>query len=169
MGDSKKGVRLIPREVEPSQQFDLFSELVTEKCDVLSNTFHLWNIIPRYIFTPQFQTELRDKQGKADPYTYSFEHHQSQKKYEITYAPVPIKQKGGKFLACFPGAAEELVEEALVRLLTLRNGGSVHDVARSETWVEFSLGSIKRELESCLLYTSPSPRDATLSRMPSSA
>ena len=26
-----------------------------------------------------------------------------------------------------------------------------------------------RERESCLLYTSPSPRDATLSRMPSSA
>ena len=25
------------------------------------------------------------------------------------------------------------------------------------------------QLESCLLYTSPSPRDATLSRMPSSA
>ena len=31
--------------------------------------------------------------------------------------------------------------------------------------VEASLG----RLESCLLYTSPSPRDATLSRMPSSA
>ena len=27
----------------------------------------------------------------------------------------------------------------------------------------------KEEDESCLLYTSPSPRDATLSRMPSSA
>ena len=26
-----------------------------------------------------------------------------------------------------------------------------------------------RDLKSCLLYTSPSPRDATLSRMPSSA
>ena len=26
-----------------------------------------------------------------------------------------------------------------------------------------------REIEHCLLYTSPSPRDATLSRMPSSA
>ena len=27
----------------------------------------------------------------------------------------------------------------------------------------------KTEIETCLLYTSPSPRDATLSRMPSSA
>ena len=28
---------------------------------------------------------------------------------------------------------------------------------------------VSRALETCLLYTSPSPRDATLSRMPSSA
>ena len=31
------------------------------------------------------------------------------------------------------------------------------------------LNALKREAEDCLLYTSPSPRDATLSRMPSSA
>ena len=31
------------------------------------------------------------------------------------------------------------------------------------------LGDIKGSFTSCLLYTSPSPRDATLSRMPSSA
>ena len=30
-------------------------------------------------------------------------------------------------------------------------------------------GLINEDLRSCLLYTSPSPRDATLSRMPSSA
>ena len=29
--------------------------------------------------------------------------------------------------------------------------------------------SVSRELDSCLLYTSPSPRDGLLSRMPSSA
>ena len=36
---------------------------------------------------------------------------------------------------------------------------------------QFQLSSYKRLLDiySCLLYTSPSPRDATLSRMPSSA
>ena len=28
---------------------------------------------------------------------------------------------------------------------------------------------LSRQLKDCLLYTSPSPRDATLSRMPSSA
>ena len=32
-----------------------------------------------------------------------------------------------------------------------------------------SLQEFEKELSNCLLYTSPSPRDATLSRMPSSA
>ena len=32
----------------------------------------------------------------------------------------------------------------------------------------FSISN-KKEIDNCLLYTSPSPRDATLSRMPSSA
>ena len=39
-------------------------------------------------------------------------------------------------------------------------------------WVFKSLETLKKELSDykiCLLYTSPSPRDATLSRMPSSA
>ena len=43
---------------------------------------------------------------------------------------------------------------------------------RGETWAE--IGALRdaiqaRPYDACLLYTSPSPRDATLSRMPSSA
>ena len=34
---------------------------------------------------------------------------------------------------------------------------------------EFDFEQIRELLRTCLLYTSPSPRDATLSRMPSSA
>ena len=35
--------------------------------------------------------------------------------------------------------------------------------------VESHLGKLVHDIDTCLLYTSPSPRDATLSRMPSSA
>ena len=35
-------------------------------------------------------------------------------------------------------------------------------------WKQFS-SNIMKEIEDCLLYTSPSPRDGLLSRMPSSA
>ena len=40
------------------------------------------------------------------------------------------------------------------------------DVADKESE---SVSAVYNEFSSCLLYTSPSPRDATLSRMPSSA
>ena len=44
------------------------------------------------------------------------------------------------------------------------------DKSRSFQGSDFSYEDLSgRELDSCLLYTSPSPRDATLSRMPSSA
>ena len=36
-------------------------------------------------------------------------------------------------------------------------------------WEESPIDVLKEHGEFCLLYTSPSPRDATLSRMPSSA
>ena len=35
--------------------------------------------------------------------------------------------------------------------------------------IERNIEALAAELESCLLYTSPSPRDRSLSRMPSSA
>ena len=48
------------------------------------------------------------------------------------------------------------------------------DAAISQITDNFGKGSVmklgeKRAMDICLLYTSPSPRDATLSRMPSSA
>ena len=42
------------------------------------------------------------------------------------------------------------------------------DNAESKLY-DVTQGNIKKSSETCLLYTSPSPRDATLSRMPSSA
>ena len=38
-----------------------------------------------------------------------------------------------------------------------------------EDTVETDLNEVFKDIDGCLLYTSPSPRDATLSRMPSSA
>ena len=42
-----------------------------------------------------------------------------------------------------------------------------YDFRDTGTFISYSENTIT--LKSCLLYTSPSPRDATLSRMPSSA
>ena len=46
--------------------------------------------------------------------------------------------------------------------------GKVFNPATGEQSAEVKLATTK-DVNTCLLYTSPSPRDATLSRMPSSA
>ena len=52
---------------------------------------------------------------------------------------------------------------------TLWGSGKLQEAALEIRRCQASLVITDRELTPCLLYTSPSPRDATLSRMPSSA
>ena len=70
-------------------------------------------------------------------------------------------------------ATNALLEGAGASLLLLTNAG-----LRDQLWIGdqhrddlFALEQPRRPFlaQTCLLYTSPSPRDATLSRMPSSA
>ena len=50
------------------------------------------------------------------------------------------------------------------------NSGAVYEIGLdAKKKIEEATESIRDSLGICLLYTSPSPRDATLSRMPSSA
>ena len=60
-------------------------------------------------------------------------------------------------------------------MLAVLNSGNDSDDARAllENYRDFEVGFLQEDrglkVSLCLLYTSPSPRDATLSRMPSSA
>ena len=56
-------------------------------------------------------------------------------------------------------------------LLSSPNGAQTEDVVALNrlAWFHLQRNKPAAALRSCLLYTSPSPRDATLSRMPSSA
>ena len=63
------------------------------------------------------------------------------------------------------GADDYVVKPFSVRELALRVSTVLKRKEKQEETTKISLGDI----EICLLYTSPSPRDATLSRMPSSA
>ena len=58
---------------------------------------------------------------------------------------------------------------ALDTYLQMETLGAVGDVSGIDSITELVTLSIVDQRTSCLLYTSPSPRDATLSRMPSSA
>ena len=57
---------------------------------------------------------------------------------------------------------------SLVNVILTSNKNDNTNIALS-TKIENALDFVVDEVKSCLLYTSPSPRDATLSRMPSSA
>ena len=76
------------------------------------------------------------------------------------------------------GETEE--EESFINIksdnLTNHNASSIREnLIKSGLWTSFrtrpfsKIPKINSDPKSCLLYTSPSPRDATLSRMPSSA
>ena len=63
-----------------------------------------------------------------------------------------------------------------LRVNTLKDASGNNSIATSfvaqgsaKAWVNFNGTGTIAARDSCLLYTSPSPRDATLSRMPSSA
>ena len=78
-----------------------------------------------------------------------------------TYRPGPVRRKtidkpdGGQRLLGIPNIIDRLIQQAIVQVLT-----PLFDPNFSESSYGF---------RPCLLYTSPSPRDRTRSRMPSSA
>ena len=59
--------------------------------------------------------------------------------------------------------------ENRVKLLLRENTVFEHQIINAATRSESLLGDLGRSLVTCLLYTSPSPRDKRQSRMPSSA
>ena len=133
-----------PVTAEKSVQFDLFKQFVTNNEAEVSNTVELWDTIPKYFFTPHLARKLRNQTGHADPYDWKFSH-QGQD-CTIRIQPAMIEQPDGTFKAFFPSVTEELVEEALKKIMTDQNYG-LHSVDRKETWVRFTLRMIRKELK----------------------
>ena len=73
------------------------------------------------------------------------------------------------------GSPEQLANRRQqLRQQTVEQHRLLRRLADEQSQIEAELGVLERDEqallgEACLLYTSPSPRDATLSRMPSSA
>ena len=85
---------------------------------------------------------------------------------------IPITVNGAKFLEDELLKLKDEVRPRIVNdIATAREHGDLKENAEYHAAKEeqaFVEGRIQ-EIESCLLYTSPSPRDRSLSRMPSSA
>lgn len=142
--EKKSRNRKPPKETDKSAQLNLFSQFVANDKNRVSNTVEIWESIPKYFFTPGRVRKLRTHTGHADPYKWEYKYNDAACAVKIQ--PALIEQDDGSYKACFPGITEELVEEALKKILTIRNHG-MHDADNSETWVRFSLSMIYRELK----------------------
>ena len=63
------------------------------------------------------------------------------------------------------------LKEWKISIADAKNGGKIKTIKKIEKGLSIrdKVFHLANQVEICLLYTSPSPRDATLSRMPSSA
>jgi hypothetical protein len=133
-----------PRSPAKSLQLDLWSQFVANDASEVSNTVEIWESIPKYFFTPAQIKKLRTSAGHADPVKWNYEHNGNF--FTVKIQPALIEQDNGSYLAYFPSVTEELVEEALKKILTLQNS-VIHDVQNEETWVIFTLSMVHRELK----------------------
>ena len=93
--------------------------------------------------------------------------------------------KNVSIIVTYPGASPLEVEEGIVLKIednlkglegvervtstSSENSGSINVEIEKGKDIDFMLLEVKNAVDSCLLYTSPSPRDKRQSRMPSSA
>jgi len=141
--EDKKLVNTPPTTPKKSIQFDLFSQFCANDHAEVSNAVEIWDSIPKYFFTPRQIEKLRTGSGHADPFTWDY--HYNNAAFSVRIQPALIEQPDGSYRAFFPGVTEELVEEALKKILADQTYG-FHDVSNTETWVRFTLNMIKREL-----------------------
>lgn len=125
-------------------QLELFSQFISNEPENMSNSVNFWENIPKYFFTPKLMEKIREPNGLAKPYKWEFEHQGVS--CAIKIQPALIEQEDGSYKAYFPGVTEELVEEALKKILTDQRYG-LHDPGAYETWVRFTLRMISKELK----------------------
>lgn len=132
-----------PEKNVKSIQFDLFKQFVTNNQSEVSNSIDIWESIPKYFINEKQAQKLRYSDGLAQ--SFKWEYHYNNTLYMVKITPAQIEQENGKEKAFFPGPTEELVEEALKKILTDQSLG-LHVPNEYETWVKFTLKMIYKEL-----------------------
>ena len=97
---------------------------------------------------------------------------------------VAVTNRGQLVPCCWMDQREVLSHPEMIKMLKVSNVAdydTIDEILLTDEWQEFAKNLEQRNLEkimpvciihcakSCLLYTSPSPRDRSISRMPSSA
>jgi len=141
----KKNKKKPPNTSIQSVQFDLFRQFISNNASGVSNSVESWEGIPKYFLTPRQVSKLRTESGHADPYKWEYVVNKNVTN-TIKIQPALVEQDDGSYKAFFPGVTEEIIEEALKRILAEQQLG-IHDPEKSETWVRFSLSMLHRELK----------------------
>ena len=148
--------------LEPREHF-LFLPLLYE---LLSAELKRWEIAPRYseLLAGSGVVWIQERAARIDRANRTITTDSGR---QLPYSSAVIASGGQLETYGVPGVREHAI-----------GFRSLEDVAQIQGWIEQlntkqsplqRIGIVGAGASGCLLYTSPSPRDATLSRMPSSA
>jgi hypothetical protein len=127
-------------------QLNLFQNLLCntdEEREQLSHAMELWDSTPRYSFNRKAMNKARVNGQYLDPQKLDFHYRGSV--YTLTASPAYLEDSDGVFRHYFPGATEELVEEAL-RKLAIEKQAGYFDKPNYRSGVLFSLYELRQEL-----------------------
>jgi hypothetical protein len=142
-----KAIALLTKAEFQNVQLDLFQRFLcnTElEHDQLSNTFDLWDSVPRYSVSRQAMTKQRTGKGFLGLLKIDFNYKRMFLKAIIQ--PARIEEQGGTTQDYYPSANEELVEDALRKIATVQNNG-YFDRQNYRSGVVFTLHVLRQELK----------------------
>jgi hypothetical protein len=114
-----------------------------EERDRLSNAIDLWDSVPRYSVNRKAANRARANGEFPEAYVTTF-HHRG-RAYGCTITPASVKDLDGVRGYFYPGATEELVEDALRKLATDQHSG-FFDKPNYRSGVVFSMYALREEL-----------------------
>lgn len=110
----------------------------------LSNTFDLWDSVPRYTISRQAMLKMRTDNGFLDLLKIDFNYRGASLKAIIQ--PARIEEADGSAQDYYPSANEELIEDALRKIAAEQNYG-YFDKPNYKSGVVFTLYMLREELK----------------------
>jgi len=147
--DPSKGKLVIPPQEADfaGQQLDLFRTFLyngDDERDRLSNTFDLWDSVPRYAVSRQQMDKVRKTKGFLDLQQIEFHYRGTTLKTIIQAARI-LDDKTGTSKDYYPSANEELIEDAL-RKIAADQQSAFFDKTNFRSGVVFTLYMLREEL-----------------------
>lgn len=147
--DPSKGKLVIPPQEADfaGQQLDLFRKFLyndDDERDRLSNTFDLWDSVPRYAVSRQQMDKVRKTKGFLDLQQIEFHYRGTTLKTIIQAARI-LDDKTGTSKDYYPSANEELIEDAL-RKIAADQQSAFFDKTNFRSGVVFTLYMLREEL-----------------------